>query len=165
MIEINFYREFKTTWEELQKMALDVISEVEADSDDEEAEACVELPDTMVNGDYRKACEIGLKTMIFDVLNDWGRLNLVYIDKKFYRKENVIEIDNRFKYLEKNLFKTTTELFEQFKLEMVQLTTDEYDLIMDNFESDMISTVFSFDIKYIDIEDSDYDDDDDDDDY
>jgi hypothetical protein len=162
MIEINFYREFKTTWEELQKKSLEVISEVESDADDQEAESWVELPDTMVNEDYKKACELGLKTMIFDVLNDWGNMDLIYVDKKFYKKENVIEIDKRFKYLEKNLFKTTGELFEQFRMEVVQLTTDEYDLIMDNFESDMISTVASYDIKYIDIEDADYDDDDED---
>jgi hypothetical protein len=165
MIEINFYKQFESTWDQLQVMALQVISEIEADSDDQEAESYVELPDTMVNSDYKKACELGLKTMIFDVLNDWGNMNLIYVDNKFYCKENVIEIDKRFKFLEKNLFKSTTELFEQFKMESVQLTTDEYDLIMDNFESNMVSTVFSYDIKYIDVEDSDYDEDDEDDDY
>lgn len=162
MIEINFYKEFKTSWEELQKMALDVIDEVELDSDDEEAEANGELPDSLVNSDYRRACELGFKTMIFDVLNDWGSFNMIFISDKFYKKENTIEIDNRFKILDKNLFKNTTELFDQFKLESVQLTTDEYDLIMDNFESDVISTMYSYDIKYIDIDDMDDDDDDDD---
>lgn len=159
MIEINFYREYKTTWEELQKMALDVIADVELDSNDEEAEANGELPDTLVNGDYKRACELGFKTMIFDVLNDWGSMNLIFINNKFYKKGNTIEIDNRFKILDKNLFKNTTELFEQFKSEAVQLTTDEYDLIMDNFESDVISTMYSYDIKYIDIDDIDEDDD------
>lgn len=162
MIEINFYSEWLTTWEELQKMALDVLKDYEEDIDDEEAEASGDLPDSLVNADYKRVLELGLKTFIFDVLNEWGKMNLLLIDGKFYKKNNTVELESIFRNLDKNLFKTQTELFNQFKSEGVKLSTDEYDLIMDNFESGVLTMVYSYDLKIINI---DGDDDEEDDEY
>jgi hypothetical protein len=164
MIEINFYKHYPTTWEELQQMALDVIKNLEAEADDSDAEKNGDLPDTLVNGDYRKAIESGLKTFTFDVLNEWGYMNLILSDGKFWKKETHIEIENLFKDLDRNLFKTPIELLNKFKSESVKLSTDEYDLIMDNFESDVVAMVYSYEIKFIDLDDYEEDDDDDDDD-
>jgi hypothetical protein len=165
MIEINFYQLYKTDWQELQKMAIDLLQAVEVEQmfeDDEEVNDVEigDLPESQINSDYMSACKSGLKTFIFDVLNEWGLMNIIYVDDKFYKKINTIELEGNFKNLNTNIFKNSGELLNHFKLELVKLTTDEYDILMDNFDGDVVASVYSYEIKYIDT----YDDDDDDDD-
>jgi hypothetical protein len=162
MIEINFYQLYKTDWQELQNLAVELLQAAEVEEmfeDEEEAEAG-DLPESQINSDYMTACKSGLKTFIFDVLNEWGSMNIIYVDDKFYQKTNTIEIDSLFRNLERNLFKSSEELLNHFKSESVRLSTDDYDLIMDNFEKNTVSIVYSYDIKYIDSIEDDEDDED-----
>ena len=68
MVIIDFFKEIKTTWEELQKKALDAVDEFQKSAMNIENG---ELSPDLQYSDYREALNLGLKTFIMQVLNDW----------------------------------------------------------------------------------------------
>lgn len=169
MIEINFYKKLDTTWEELNRMALKVIDEFEQE-DKEILESGGDLEETVGElslshqyQDYRKALDLGLKSFILQVLVDWDERDILVVEDKFYEKSQRLEIEG---ILDRaritKLYRSQVDLLKVFSDEKMRIDTDDFDFILDTFEQDVIVTVNSYDIKFIDI---DGDDDEDDDDY
>lgn len=169
MIEINFYKRINTTWEELNQLALKVIDDFEAEDKEiiEEGgdleETVGDLPLSQQYEDYRKALNLGLKSFILQVLIEWDEKDILIIDNNFYEKSQRLEIEGIIDSARiTKLYRTQIDLLKSFSDEKMKIDTEDFDFILDTFEQDVIVTVNSYDIKFIDIDD---DDDEDDDDY
>jgi hypothetical protein len=167
MIEINFYKKLDTTWEELNVMASKVIDEFEQE-DKEIIEEGGDLEETVGDlslaqqyEDYRKALSLGLKSFILQVLVDWDERDILIIDDIFYEKSQRLEIEGILDTARiTKLFRSQVDLLKVFSDEKMKIDTDDFDFILDTFEQDVVVTVNSYDIKFIDIDDDDDDDDD-----
>ena len=168
MIEISFYRKYNTTWEELQKESQKIIDDFEKEDKEileeggELDELVGELPFEQQYSDYRKALSLGLRTFILQVLNEWEEQDILFVKDVFYKKFQRIQIDGLLIELDSSkLYKSHVELLSVFADQKMKLTTEDFDLIMDNFAEDVCATMSSFDLKIIDISDEDDEDDDD----
>lgn len=167
MIELNFYKKIDTTWEELNQMASKVIDEFEQEDKEilEEGgdleEAVGDLPLVQQYEDYRKALSLGLKSFILQVLIDWDERDILIIDDNFYEKNQRLEVEG---ILDKaritKLYRTQVDLLKIFSEEKMKLDTEDFDFILDTFEKDVVVTINSYDIKFMDIDDDEDDEDD-----
>ena len=169
MIEINFYKKLDTTWSELNQLAFKVIDDFETEDKEilgeggDLEETVGDLPLSQQYEDYRKALSLGLKSFILQVLIDWDEKDILIIDNNFYEKSQRLEIEGIIDSVRiTKLYRTQVDLLKTFSDEKMKIDTDDFDFILDTFEKDVIVTVNSYNIKFIDI---DGDDDDDDDDY
>ena len=167
MIEINFYKKIDTTWEELNQLALKVIDDFEAEDKEivEEGgdleEVVGELPLSQQYDDYRKALNLGLKSFILQVLVEWDEKDILIIDNNFYEKSQRLEIEGLIDSARiTKLYRSQIDLLKAFSDERMKIDTDDFDFILDTFEQDVVVTVNSYDIKFIDIDDDDDEDDD-----
>ena len=155
MIRLIFYKECNLTWGELKEMALEILNNFD---ENDYLESIGDLPEDQVRKDYKEAVDLGLKTFIFDVLNDWGRLELLHYGEKIYKKFDSIDIEkNVSDDLRSVFFTDCKELFDVFKDEDIKPSVEQFDFIIDNFDSDVVVGLYAFDIHYIDIDD-DFDD-------
>jgi len=167
MIEINFFKKIDTTWEELNKMAFKVIDEFEQEDKEilEEGgdleETVGDLPLSQQYEDYRKALSLGLKSFILQVLVEWDERDILIIDGDFYEKSQRLEIEGVLDIARiTKLYRTQVDLLKVFSDERMKIDTEDFDFILDTFEQDVVVTVNSYDIKFIDIDGDDDDDDD-----
>jgi hypothetical protein len=97
-----------------------------------------------------------------DVLIEWDEQDILIKDDNFYKKFNTLEIEGLLDGMQPpKLFYNQVDLLKVFSDQKMKITTDDFDFILDTFETDAVVTVASYDIKIIDIDD--YDDDYDDD--
>lgn len=145
MIVINFFRQYETNWDKLQEKALKVIENFEKEVKEIEVG---ELSVSHQHKDYKWAVELGMKTFIMQVLNEWEFMELLVVNDKFYKKFESMELDG---YLRKiktpNIYKTTKDLFKAFNEENFKLSPDEFDEVMDNFEEDVVANMYSFEYE------------------
>jgi hypothetical protein len=150
MIIINFYKKYDTNWEELQLMALDVITKMENQSDEVGVDG---LGIGDYYEDYRNACMLGMKTFIMMVLNEWEFIDILVLNGEFYKKNEYLEMDGILKkYTYPNLYKNSKELFSLFNKEKVQLTPENFDYIHETFVDDIICNVSSFEYELREID-------------
>lgn len=156
MIVINFYRKYATNWEKLQTRALEVIdnfNEKIQELDNGEVETHQQY------NDYREAVKMGLQTFIFQVVNEWDFQELLILNGQFYKKFDTIEIDGYFRktgYTSK-VYKEQNDLFKIFNLENIKISSEEFDEIVDTFESDVVTKAYSFEYEIREInEDGDW---------
>lgn len=169
MIEISFYRKYNTTWEKLQEEALRVIDDFEKEDQEildeggELDELVGELPFQQQYSDYRQVLKLGLKTFIFQVLNEWDEQDILFVGNTFYLKFQRVQIEGLLEGLDSGkLYQSHVELLKVFSEQKMKLSTDDFDLIMDNFEEEVVATMSSFDLRIIDINDDEDDEDGDD---
>lgn len=172
MIEISFYRKYDTTWTKLQEEALKVIDNFEKEDQEvleeggELDELVGELPFQQQYSDYRQVLKLGLKTFIFQVLNEWDEQDILLVENTFYMKFQRVQIEGLLEGLDSSkLYQSHVELLKVFSEQKMKLSTDDFDLIMDNFEEEVFATMSSFDLRIIDISDDEEDDEDGDDYY
>lgn len=168
MIEINFYKKIEANWEELNQQALKVIDEFEKEdkeileSGDELDEIVGELSFQQQYDDYRKALNLGLKTFTLQILVEWDERDILFVDNCFYEKFKSFEVEGILDSTRiTKLYKSQVELLKVFSDEKMKITTDDFDFILDTFEEDVVVTVSSYDIKFIDIDEDDDEDEDD----
>ncbi len=167
MIEINFYKKIDTNWGELQQRALSVIDEFEEEDKDiiesgEELDEIVgELSFSQQYEDYRKAIKLGLKTFILQVLVEWDERDILLIEEEFYERFKSFEIEGILESTRvTKLYRNQVDLLKSFSDDKMKISTDDFDFILDTFSDEVIVTVNSYDIKFIDIDDEDEDEDD-----
>lgn len=166
MIEINFYKKIDTSWEELNRMAHNVIDEFEQEDKEilEEGgdleETVGDLPLSQQYEDYRKALNLGLKSFILQVLVEWDERDILIIDDVFYEKSQRLEIEGILDSARiTKLYRNQVDLLKVFSDEKMKIDTDDFDFILDTFEQDVVVTINSYNIKFIDIDDEEDDDD------
>lgn len=170
MIELNFYRKYSTDWEKLKELALEIIDDFEREDaeileeggDLDEVEG--EIPLSEQYSDYRQAINLGLKTFILQVIVDWDEQDIIVKDGIFYKNFTKLEVEGILDDMQPpKLFSNQVDLLKVFSDQKMKLSTDDFDFILDTFETDVVVALSSYDIRIIDIED--YDDDDEDDDF
>ncbi len=155
MVIVNFYKKHKTSWEELQMLALDTIALFEEEVEEIEVGS---LSVEQQYEDYRNACIQGMKTFILQVINEWGEEHILLYNDNFYKRFEVLEMDGILKsYQFPNLYRNQKELFKLFKGENIQLLPENFDFIHETFTEDVVCNVssFEFEIREID-EDNDF---------
>lgn len=151
MVLINFYKEYETSWDELQKIALNRINELIKNTPKNPKELG-DLPPKFQFEEYKKVIEMGMKTFIFEIINSWEFLEIIIVGDKFYKKYEFMEIDGYMKKLKMpNLFKNYIELFDEFKKNSLKISPSEFDEIKDNFTSDVVVSINSFEYELKDI--------------
>ena len=170
MIELNFYKKYSTDWEKLKELALQIIDDFEKEDAEileeggELDEVEGEIPFSEQYADYRKAINLGLKTFILQVIVDWDEQDIIVKDNIFYKNFTKLEIEGTLEDMQPpKLFSSQVDLLKVFSDQKMKLSTDDFDFILDTFESDVVVALSSYDIRIIDIEDYGDEDDEDDD--
>jgi hypothetical protein len=167
MIELNFYKKYQTTWEELKEKALGIIDEYETEDNEvlkeggELGEYVGEIILKDQYNDYRTALNMGLKTFILEVLNEWDDLDLLFINGEFFQIYKSFEIDGLLDNLPTDVcYRSYLELLNVFTEKKMAISNNDFDVIFDIFDKDTIVTLDSYDIKIIDMDEDDDEDDD-----
>ena len=170
MIELNFYKKYSTDWEKLKELSLQIIDDFEKEDAEileeggELDEVEGEIPFSEQYSDYRKAINLGLKTFILQVIVDWDEQDIIVKDGVFYKNFTKLEIEGTLEGMQPpKLFSNQVDLLKVFSDQKMKLSTDDFDFILDTFESDVVVALSSYDIRIIDIEDYGDEDDEDDD--
>lgn len=170
MIELNFYRKYSTDWGKLKELALEIIDDFEREDAEiieeggELDEVEGEIPLSEQYSDYRQAISLGLKTFILQVIVDWDEQDIIVKDGIFYKNFTKLEVEGILTDMQPpKLFSNQVDLLKVFSDQKMKLSTDDFDFILDTFESDVVVTLASYDIRIIDIEDYGDEDDEDDD--
>jgi hypothetical protein len=168
MIELNFYKKYSTDWNKLKELALQIIDDFEMEDAEileeggELDEVEGEIPFSEQYSDYRQAINLGLKTFILQVIVDWDEQDIIVKDNIFYKNFTKLEIEGTLEDMQPpKLFSNQVDLLKVFSDQKMKLSTDDFDFILDTFESDVVVALSSYDIRIIDIEDYDEDEDDD----
>ena len=172
MIIIDFFKEFETSWEELREKALAAVEEFQKGAIPlENGEVDV---DTQYS-DYKQVLNLGLKTFIMEVINDWRASEepILLFKEKFYQRFSILEMEgvvqvSKLPYK----FDSSKELFKFLKENKITVDVDNFEKISASFEEgNIIATMISLDYKLLELDEmmgefpnNILDDDDDDDD-
>lgn len=153
MIIIDFFKEFDTTWEELQKKALLAVDEFQKNALNLENG---ELAPDLQYEDYRQVLKLGLKTFIMQVLNDWKAVDetILIFGDKFFQRFDSIELDGSLKDTKIPFkFESSNKLFKILKEAKISLEVEQFEKISALFEEhNTVATVLTLDYQLFELD-------------
>jgi hypothetical protein len=153
MIIIDFFKEVDTTWEELQKKAIAAVEEFRKGAMHIENG---ELAPDIQYADYTEVLNLGLKTFIMEVLNDWrGAEEPILIFKDvFFQRFDSVQLDGYLKNIKLPFkFDSSKELFKLLKEAKIPIEVEEFENISALFEEhNTIATVITLDYQIVELD-------------
>jgi hypothetical protein len=153
MIIIDFFKLYNASWEQLKEKAISAIEDYRKSAiNHDNGELSVEIQ----YSDYKQALDLGLKTFIMEVLNDWQGAEepILIFNDKFYERFSVLELEGVVREAKiPHKFNSSKELFKFFKETKITINVDEFEKISVLFEeAEVIATIISLDYKLFELD-------------